>query len=240
MNERIVIIGASSGIGRALARLTIEKGHHIGIAARRLDRLQELKQLAPDRVFVQKMDVQEPSEVKAGLDALNTALGGIDWLIYSSGVGTDDKYLTPGAVLPTVMTNVAGFVTVFGHTLELMKGNDRGLIAGISSVMAVRGSMYFPTYSASKAFMSNFMDGARRKLKRKNIRVCDIRPGFIRTPMTADNPRTFLTVSADRAARDIYRALQKHRSVAYIPIWWGPIAWILQRLPNAVVRAIKY
>ncbi len=240
MKEKVVIIGASSGIGYALAQLVLDKGHVLGVAARRLEKLEEIKHLAPGRVFVQQMDVRSPEQVQKGLDNLHKAMGGIDWMVYSSGVGTDDKYLTPQVILPTVQTNVAGFVTAFGHTVQLMKEGHGGLIAGISSVMALRGSAYFPTYSASKAFMSNFMDGARRKVGRWGIRVCDIRPGFIRTPMTADNPRTFMSVSAQRAARDIYRALKKRRNVAYIPGWWAPVAWVIHGLPGVVLKAMKY
>lgn len=240
MKEKVVIIGASSGIGYALAKLLVKEGHEVGLAARRLEKLNEVKSLSPDTISICKLDVQAFDQIEKTLDGLIEQLGGMDWIVYVSGIGLNDKDLDPQRILPMVLTNAAGFTAVFGYAVKRMKKSGHGLIAGVSSVMEARGSSNFATYSATKAFMSRFMEGARRRTLKWNINVCDIRPGFIKTAMTETNPNTFLMVDADTAARDIYKALRKKKAVAYIPCWWAPIAAFIRMAPKWIVKKMGY
>lgn len=240
MKEKVIVIGASSGIGYALARLLLKEGHEVGLAARRLEKLNEIKELSPEKVSVCKLDVQDFDRIKPTLDELVEAVGGMDWMIYASGVGIDDKGFDAERILPMVLTNAAGFAAVYGYSIQRMRTSGHGLIAGISSVMEARGSSNASTYSATKAFMSRFMEGARPRAKKWNIDVCDIRPGFVKTPMTESNPHTFLMVDAQTAARHIYKALRAKKAVAYIPGWWSPIASMIRNAPQWVIKKIGY
>ncbi len=148
--KRVVIIGASSGIGQQVAKLLLDKGYYLGIAARRQDRLLALKQLAPDRVVTAAIDVTA-SDADLRLRSLIDELGGMDLYFHVSGIGKQNRTLTSDIELDTVNTNGMGFTRMIGEAYRYFAERGEGHIAAITSIAGTKGLGPAPSYSATKA-----------------------------------------------------------------------------------------
>ena len=237
--QTAVIIGASSGIGEALAHELSRAGWHLGLLARRLDRLEALREtLAPDTV-VRRLDVMQP-EAAATLEHLLEELGGVDLVIISAGTG-HNAALHWELDVETVTVNVLGFMAVAQVTMRYFLARGRGHLVGISSIAALRGNAAGAAYAASKAFQSVYLDGLRDIAGHSGhpIAVTEVQPGGVDTAMMKpDRPlpavvRRLFVASPAKAARQILRAVQKRKKHAYITRRYGPVAFILKLLPRA-------
>src|SRR5215203_2569428 len=180
--KKLIIIGATSGIGKEMATLYLTKDWLVGITGRRKALLDAFQKKYTGKVFTSCFDVMGQENVEQ-VKKLIDQLGGLDLLIYNSGVGEVSKTVDWNIERPTILTNVNGFVEIVGYTFNFFVEQGYGQIAVISSVAALRGNSWAPAYSASKAFISNYAEGLNikaRKLK-KDIIVTDIKPGFIDT-----------------------------------------------------------
>lgn len=232
-----IIIGASSGIGHALARELDAHGYQLAITARRKDRLDDLAASLTQPTIVQTMDVSQPEEAITQLQILFAQLAEVDLVILNAGIGhldfdlnwTDDRAL--------IQTNVAGFSALAGETYRYFKRHNRGHLVGVSSILSLRGGAAV-TYSASKAYMANYLQGLRFLIARQklNIKVTDIKPGFVDTAIVKG--KTFWMVSPERAAKSIYTAIRKQKKVAYITARWRLIAWLSAILPDWLYHRI--
>jgi len=207
--KKIIIVGASSGIGRETACKYVAMGNKVGITGRREHLLNELKEKFPGQIVTSCFDVmgkENPERIRKLIEDL----GGLDLLIYNSGYGDPSKELNWEIENTTIKTNVNGFVEIVGYTFNFFVEQGYGQIAVISSVAALRGNSWAPAYSASKAFISNYAEGLNIKAKKlqKHIVVTDIRPGFIRTKMAKGNKR-FWVATPLRAAKQIITAIEK-------------------------------
>lgn len=231
---KVIIVGATSGIGRALAQQYLSSGHTIGITGRREELLMQLKNADPDRVFIRRMDVNqfEPSR-KILLDLIED-LGGVDILIVSSGIGDTVPQLD--RELEIIRTNASAFINIFRTGLDFMKNAGGGTLVGISSVSAARGFRIMTVYGASKRFISHYMEGIRHFLFKKKIpvKVVDIRPGYIMTAMTEENKEVFWQIPVEHGARLIVKAIKRGHPVAYIPGRWRVIFLLWRILPRWV------
>jgi short-subunit dehydrogenase len=236
--KKIIIVGASSGIGREIACKYVTKGNRVGITGRRENLLNELKEKYPEHVFVSSFDVMEKQNQEM-IRKLIADLGGLDLLIYNSGYGDPSKELDWDIENRTVKTNVNGFAEIVTHAFNYFVQQGYGHIAITSSVAAVRSSSWAPAYNASKAFMSNYAEGLSIKAKRlkKNITITDIRPGFINTKMAKGNGR-FWVIPKEKAADDIIEAIEKKKRIAYITKRWWLVAQIMKLLPFGIYRRI--
>ena len=184
MKKNIVIIGASSGIGQEVARLLLSKGHRLGIAARREDRLRAIQQEASDRVVTAAIDVTS-DDAPQRLRALIDELDGMDTLVYSSGVGKQNRELTPEIELNTVNTNAMGFARMIGEAYRYFAESGReGHIAAITSIAGTKGLGPAPSYSATKALQSNYLQALEQQSNARglNIYFTDIR--LVKKPFT--------------------------------------------------------
>ena len=236
--KKIIIVGASSGIGREIANTYVTMGYKVGITGRREHLLNELKENYPDQIITSCFDVME-SENHEKLRKLIEDLGGLDVLIYNSGYGDPSKELNWEIENRTTKTNVNGFVEIVGYAFNYFVQQRYGQIAITSSVAGVRGNSWAPAYSASKAFMSNYAEGLNIKAKRlkKNISVTDIRPGFIDTKKSKGNAQ-FWVVRKEIAVKEIIKAIEKKKRVVYITKRWGLVAQIMKLLPYSIYRRI--
>lgn len=236
--KKIIIIGATSGIGKELALLYAAQGHLVGITGRRNNLLQELKAAYPTEFFTSCFDVTG-NENRKQLKILIAGLGGLDILIYNSGFGHPSKELIYETEIATTKTNVNGFVEIVAFAFNYFIKQERGQIAVTSSIAALRGSSWAPAYSASKAFMSNYAEGLNIKAKwmKKDIIVTDIKPGFVKTKMAKGHGQ-FWVASPQKAAQQIKSAIQKKKRIAYITRRWWLIAQILKLIPYAIYRRI--
>jgi short-subunit dehydrogenase len=229
--KRVIIAGASSGIGRELACLYARAGNRTGITGRRIELLEELKTEFPLNILVKQHDITSENGIQK-LDELVSELGGLDIIIISSGWGKQNPELTPEIEKLTNDTNVRGYSDTAVWAYKYFAGQKSGHIACISSIAGIRGIDVCPSYSASKAYQINHLEALRRKAKKekKNIIVTTIIPGFVDTVM-AQGDFIFWKSPVEKAAKQIYNALEKRRKIVYITKRWRLIAWLLKILP---------
>jgi short-subunit dehydrogenase len=227
---KIIIIGATSGIGKELAKQYLVSGHTVAVTGRRQQLLLELKKQYP-AIHTDCFDVQAKEAVER-LQSLITIMGGLDLLIYSAGYGEPSKDLIEEIEIDSTATNVMGFVKIVSFSFNYFRKQGYGQLAVISSVAALRGSSFAPAYSASKAYVSNYAEGLNIKAGKLklDIVVTDIRPGFVKTNM-AKGKGQFWVAPVEKAARQIKAAIDSKKRVAYITKRWWLIAAIMKRVP---------
>ena len=238
--KRVIIIGASSGMGMEVAKLLLDEGYRLGVAARREDRLQALKQLAPDRVEVQAIDVTA-DDATSRLRALIDRLGGMDLFFYASGIGKQNRTLTPDIELNTVNTNGMGFTRMIGEAYRYFAERGEGHIVAITSIAGTKGLGPAPSYSATKAFQNVYLQSLEqqanaRKLK---IRFTDIRPGFVDTDLLAGNFRYPMMLKPEKVARQIVSTIHSHRHIKVIDWRYAVLTALWRRLPRSLWRHLK-
>jgi short-subunit dehydrogenase len=238
--KKAMIIGASSGIGLALARALASRGWELGLAARRVDRLEALRDSLPGGARVCAMDVSRPAEAVAWFHGLVGEMGGADLVVLCAGVDFFNSDLKWEEVEETIAVNVAGFAALANAAYGVFEKQGRGHIAGVSSVACLRGSSAHPAYSASKAFVSNYMEALQIKARREcpGIVITDIRPGNVETPMSAGQTGRFWIATPEAAAEQICIAIQKKKRIAYITPRWAWIARLLRSLPFGLYAKI--
>jgi len=234
---KIIIIGATSGMGRELALQYLALGHAVAITGRRAELLLELKAQYP-ALYTDCFDVQAGNVVER-LQSMITQLGGLDLLIYSAGYGDPSTALVAETEIDSTATNVMGFVKTATCTFNYFLQQGHGQLAVISSVAALRGNSYTPAYSAGKAYVSNYAEGLNIKARKLKVPivVTDIRPGFVKTKMAKGNGQ-FWVAPVAIAAQQIRAAIAAKKRVAYITKRWALIAFIMKRLPYWVYRKI--
>jgi short-subunit dehydrogenase len=200
--------------------------------ARRIDLLQELTSNLPNRAFSRQADIADHRPAMAILENLIEEMGGVDLVVISSGAGFINPDLDWANEKETVDVNVIGFAAMANVAFRHFVKAGSGHLVGISSIAAIRGSGGAPAYAASKAFMSNYLEGLRISALRAGlpIAVTDIQPGFVDTAL-AQGPRLFWVASPQKAARQIYDAIQRKARHAYVTRRWSVIGWMLKVLP---------
>lgn len=231
--KNAVVIGASSGIGKELAKILASNGYNVGLVARRLNLLTELAKELPPPVFVKAIDVSKPVEAMLLLRELIAEMNGVDLFVVSAGVGFINQDLDWEREQETIAVNVSGFTAAVNVAVEHLRARGAGHIVGISSVAALRGHGDAPAYNASKAFMSNYMQGLRQKFSKLNlpIVVTDVQPGFVNTAM-AKGDGLFWVAPPEKAARQIFDAIRQRKKQVYVTKRWRIIACFLKAIPD--------
>jgi len=236
---KIIIIGATSGIGRSLAEILIGQGNEVTVTGRRLPLLEEIKNTYPNqKVHVAAIDMADFEDARKTMQLLADNNGGFDLIIINAGVGFGKAAFDEE--IKTIDTNVRGFVGIAQWAYDYFKKKGSGHIVGVSSVAAVRSSPYAPEYHASKAFISSYMEGLRlRSTKYKHgITITDIRPGFVDTPMTKQNKGMFWVATPEKAAAQIADAIAAKKNVAYVTKRYFFLAILLKILPEWMLAKI--
>jgi NADP-dependent 3-hydroxy acid dehydrogenase YdfG len=245
VRQRILITGASSGLGEGMARRFAAMGRDLALAARRIDRLEALRKelLAahPEiRVEVAPMDVDDPESVATVVPELSGRLGGLDRFVVNAGIGQGDSVGTGGARANRAVlhTNVLGAHAQCEAAMELFRAQGAGHLVLISSVAAVRGMRRTRTaYGASKAAVNALAEGIRSDVWGTGIAVSTILPGYIATDDVGR--RGPFTVDLDTGVDALTAAIEREPVRAYVPPWpWRPIAGLLRVLPLSVVRRL--
>lgn len=234
-----VIVGASSGIGEALARELNREGWRLGLMARRLDRLEALRETLTPETIVRQIDVGQ-RDAESLFERMLEQLGDVDLVIVSAGIGHLNPELRLDLDAETVSVNVLGFATISQAAMRYFLRRRRGHLVGISSIAALRGNHSAAAYSASKAFQSTYLDGLRDVARRSGwpITVTEVQPGFVDTAMMkTDRPlpalaRLLLVSSPATAARQILRAVHKRSKHAYITRRYAVVAFVFKLLPR--------
>ena len=241
--QKVIIIGATSGIGSELAKLYIQNGDTVGLTGRRCYLLDAFQQEFPAQVSTECFDVMGEDNI-AHLQSLINKLGGLDLLIYNSGYGEISETLDWTIDRQTTLTNVNGFVEIVNFTFNYFLRQRRGQIAATSSIASIRENSLAPAYSASKAYSSTYMAGLHLKalrLRKKDpgteIIISDILPGFVSTKM-AKGKRRFWEASVEKATKQIFNAIQKKKRRTYITRRWALVAWLLKWMPYFILKRV--
>ena len=238
--KKAVIIGASSGMGMEVAKLLLAEGYQLGIAARREDRLQALKQLAPDRVVAATIDVTA-EDADSRLRTLIDELGGMDLYFHVSGIGKQNRTLTPDIELNTLNTNGLGFTRMIGEAYRYFAEHGQGHIAALTSIAGTKGLGPAPSYSATKAFQNVYLQSLEQQANARglNIRFTDIRPGFVDTDLLSGDFHYPMMLKPDKVARQIVKAIHNKCHVVVIDWKYAILTALWRRLPRALWRHMK-
>jgi short-subunit dehydrogenase len=232
---KVIISGASTGLGRALARHYADRGATLGLIARRADLLESLAaEMTEAPIYV--ADVRDASALRAAAEDFIVRHGCPDIVIANAGIshGTLTECAEDKEVFEDILaTNVVGMVNLFHPFVSAMRTVRQGSLVGIASVAGYRGLPGSGAYSASKAAVISYLESLRVELHGSGVSVITICPGYVVTPMTADNPFPMpFILTADDAARKIARIIESRKSFAVIPWQMAIVARVLRLLPN--------
>lgn len=218
-----VVTGASSGIGLELSRQLAARGVEVALLARRLPLLERLHEEIVSKggkARVHEADVTDPEALVDLLQRIDDEMGGVDLVVANAGIGSSKwaGKMDWASCRQTIDVNVIGATATLTALLPRMVQRNRGHLVGISSLAGSRGLPKSAIYSASKAFLSVFLESLRIDLLHTGIAVTDVQPGFIKTPLTADNdfPMPFL-MEVDDAVQKIVHAIEKRDPIAAFP-----------------------
>lgn len=240
MHKRAVIVGASSGIGREVVRLLLADGWHVGIAARRVECLQELKEQAPEQIVMQAIDVTLPDADKQLLTLIER-LGGMDLYFHASGIGKQNPTLEPDIELHTMETNAVGFTRLVGAAYRFFAEQGAGHIAAITSIAGTKGLGPAPAYSATKALQATYLQALEQQAHKRNLSIhfTDIRPGFVDTALLTGDFHYPMMMRPDAVARDIVRSVQRHRHVRIIDARYRILVFFWRLIPRWLWRRMR-
>lgn len=229
----VIIMGASSGIGLELAKLYIKAGHRVGLAARRQERLEELRALAPERVEVARIDLERADALEL-LDDLSERLGGLDLYIHSSGIGWQNVALEASREEQTAEVNVLGFTRCIAHVFARFAERGVGHIVAISSIAGTRGLGSAPAYSSSKAYQACYLQALRQLCtirKLHGVRITDIRPGFVDTALLSGSKFPLL-MTPESVAVGIKEAIERGKSLRIIDWRYRVLVGLWRLIPR--------
>lgn len=238
--ETIVIVGASSGIGNSIARIYAARGCHVVACARRIERLEKLKQEFPDSVTPFMLDV-DAAYAASRFEEILKSVSNVDTVLNCAGIGKYNPELDSIVDLHTIHTDCLGFVAIADTAYKYFAlTGRRGQIAAISSIAGVRSIGLCVSYSASKRFQNAYLEGLDqlRRMKKVNVAITDIRPGFVATDLLDKNRKYPMKMNVNRVARLAVRAIDHQKRVAVIDwrynlllIFWRMIPrWLWVRL----------
>ena len=233
--SKAIIVGASSGIGLEVARLFIQRGWTVGVAARRLDLLQTIGAADVEQIDVTSADAPEK------LMQLVDRLGGMDLFFYASGIGKQNRELAPDIELATVETNGLGFTRMIGCAYRYFAQQGRGHIAAITSIAGTKGLGPAPAYSATKAMQNVYLQALEQQAnaRKLDIRFTDIRPGFVDTALLSGSFHYPMMLKPQAVAREIVSAIEHHKHIRVIDWKYRILTAVWRRIPRCIWRRIK-
>lgn len=237
---KAIIIGCSSGIGRALAKTLAHQGYELGLAGLEEPALKNLQQEIPTKSWVTVIDVRHTDQAITELKNLIDQMGGVDCGIISAGVGFINEDLDWEKEKTTIEVNVLGFNVMAVEFMHHFYQKKSGHLVAISSIAALIGSPTGPAYNASKAYISNYLEGLQKKVMqdRLPITITDIKPGFVDTAM-AQGPNQFWVAPVEKAADQIFDAIKNKKHHAYITKRWRLIAWAMKLSPHWLQARVR-
>ena len=247
MTKSVVITGASSGIGAALAHEFASRGYNIALCARRIEKLESLKNTLSEKysnitVISSALDVNELESVPTVLNDIKSSLGNLDIVIANAGItgvrrtGSGDLSIDKSIL----QTNLYGAIATVDGAVAIFREQGFGQIVGMSSFSAFRGIPGSAAYSASKAALTNYLQAVGTELfRKKDIKVTVIHPGFIRTEIDDNIDKFPFVIDADKAARTMANAIEKGKSDIVVPSWpWAVLRSVMPKLPESIIAKI--
>ena len=243
--QKILITGASSGLGAGMARSFAAKGRDLALCARRTDRLDELKaelsqQYPAVSIAVAALDVNDHEQVPKVFAELSDELGGLDRIIVNAGIGKGAK-LGSGklwANKATLETNLVAALVQIETAVEMFTKNGSGHLVLISSVLAAKGVPGVKAaYAASKAGMRSLGESLRAEYAKGPIKISVMEPGYIESEMTAKSASTIFMVDNETGVKALVDAIEREPGRAVVPWWpWGPLVQLMRVLPPPLTK----
>jgi decaprenylphospho-beta-D-erythro-pentofuranosid-2-ulose 2-reductase len=243
--KKILIIGASSAIAEAAARIWAQRGDQLFLVARNEERLNTLAADLRIRGAAQAigfaMDANELERHASMLDAAYAGLGGLDTVLIAHGTLSNQKACEASVELMVseVKTNAVSVMALLTLIANRFEAQRSGRIGIISSVAGDRGRASNYVYGSAKAMVTAFTSGLRQRLHRSNVSVTTIKPGFVDTPMTAALKKGALWAKPDTVAAQIVKAMDDGKSEVYVPGFWRWIMTIIVLIPNQIFKKIQ-
>ncbi len=244
--RKVLIVGASSAIAEAVARLFAAQGDMLYLAGRRAEALEaiaaDLRVRGAARAQTEVMDANTIERHAALLDNADAALGGLDTVLIAHGTLSDQAACQKSVALTfqELHTNALSVIALLTLVATRFEAQRSGTIAVISSVAGDRGRQSNYVYGTAKAAVSTFLSGLRQRLHKSSVHVVTIKPGFVDTPMTREFPKGLLWAQPERVARDIVTAMEKGKDVVYTPGFWRVIIWIIKSLPEKIFKLLSF
>ncbi len=241
MSKSALIIGASSGVGAALAKRLAREGYTLALVARRIDRLEALQAELGTPTIVYQHDVLNTTEVPALFQTILADLGPIDVFIYNSGLmfPNDPAVYRADQDQLVLQVNLVGAAAWFNPVAHYFQQRRHGHIVGIGSIAGDRGRRGLPAYTASKAGLHTYLEGLRARLWRSGVSVTTIKLGQVDTDMLKNADRRRRPISPDRAAELIWRAIEQRQQVVYVPAWWALVGLAVRLMPSFIFRRLS-
>ncbi len=243
--RKVLIVGATSAIAEAVARLFAAQGDLLYLAGRRAEALEaiaaDLRVRGAARVQTEAMDANAIERHAALLDNADAALGGLDTVLVAHGTLSDQAACQQSVALTfqELHTNALSVIALLTLVANRFEAQRSGTIAVISSVAGDRGRQSNYVYGTAKAAVSTFLSGLRQRLHQSGVQVLTIKPGFVDTPMTREFPKGLLWAKPERVARDIVRAMEKGKNVIYTPGFWLLIMRFIKAIPEMLFVKIQ-
>lgn len=246
MNDQaILIVGATSGIARAMATQAAREGARLHLAARDVEALErivrDLRVRFGATVTCSRFDALAYDTHAALLHAAATAMGRLDGVVAAFGaLGEQDTSEQDfDAAHAVIGANYTGAVSLLTHAANHLEAQGHGFIIGVASVAGDRGRQSNYVYGSAKGAFALFLQGLRNRLAKKGVHVMTVKPGFVDTQMTFGMPGLFLVASPARVAADVWKALGKRRDVLYTPGFWRHIMRVIRAVPEPIFKKLS-
>ena len=242
--KRILIIGATSAIAGATARILAQRGDRLYLLARNQERLSslaaDLKIRGAASVGYSQLDINDFDVHEDTINTAFAALGKIDVALIAHGTLPDQRICEVdfNTALAELNTNAISTVSLLTHLAKKLERQKSGTIAVITSVAGERGRQSNYVYGAAKGMVSVFLQGLRNRLHSSGVSVLDIKPGFVDTPMTARFKKGVLWAKPETIAVGIIKALDRKKSVTYLPWFWKYIMLIIKSIPESIFKRL--
>lgn len=247
--QRAIIVGASSGIGAALARRLAREGYSVALLARREKHLKALcdeinTASGEARTLYYVHDVTDVRAVPDLLQQILADLGGLDLFIYNTGiqhfVGLNEFNFAADHEM--LQANLIGALAWLNPVAAMFHSMKAGHIVGISSVAGDRGRVGAPAYNTSKAALTTYLEALRNRLTRHGVAVLTVKPGFVETDIlkAAGAKRTFWVISPNQAADGIWKAIKARKQTVYVPGQWALLMMVIRNIPSIIFRRLSF
>ncbi len=244
---RAIVLGASSGIGAAIAKKLVLEGYVVALLGRRKKALNAVckeinENIGENRAIPYVHDVSTFSQVPKTFQKILTDLKKLDLVVFVSGV------MNPVAQneydfekdQEMVEINLLGAMAWLGQAARFFERMGEGKIVGISSVAGDRGRVGNPGYNTSKAGLNTYLEALRNRLSRYGVHVLTVKPGFVATQMMKNSARSFGVITTEKAAEDIWKAIKRKKQTIYTPGWWRYLMLVIQHIPSFIFRRTSF
>ena len=242
--KKILIVGATSAIAEATARIWAQRGDHLFLVARNKERLEaiadDLRVRGCPKVETYCMDANDFDTHVSMLDAAEQLLNGLDTVLIAHGTLSDQPACQQSVELTMqeIRTNALSVIALLTHIANRFERRQKGTIAVISSVAGDRGRQSNYVYGSAKAMVTTFTSGLRQRLFKSGVAVVTIKPGFVDTPMTASFKKGMLWASPDSLAKTIDKSVLRKCGVVYAPWFWWFIMTIINLIPEKFFKRL--